>query len=56
MEYRRGAADEDYCYLTTRGRLSGEPREIEIWFALENSTLYILAGAWTDRRRPTLDD
>jgi hypothetical protein len=23
-------ADEDYCYLTTTGRVSGEPREIEV--------------------------
>jgi deazaflavin-dependent oxidoreductase (nitroreductase family) len=25
---------EQYCYLTTTGRVSGKPREIEIWFAL----------------------
>jgi deazaflavin-dependent oxidoreductase (nitroreductase family) len=37
-------ADEDYCYLTTTGRVSGEPREIEIWFGLEGSTLYMLSG------------
>jgi deazaflavin-dependent oxidoreductase (nitroreductase family) len=37
-------ADEDYCYLTTTGRVSGKPHEIEIWFALEGNTLYILAG------------
>ena len=34
----------DYCYLTTTGRRSGEPREIEIWFALRGSTLYLIAG------------
>jgi deazaflavin-dependent oxidoreductase (nitroreductase family) len=34
----------DYCYLTTTGRVSGEPREIEIWFALRGSTLYLIAG------------
>ena len=44
MDFRPGAADEDYCYMTTRGRTSGEPREIEIWFALENGTLYMLSG------------
>jgi hypothetical protein len=32
-------ADEDYCYLTTIGRVSGEPREIEIWFGLDGRTL-----------------
>jgi deazaflavin-dependent oxidoreductase (nitroreductase family) len=36
--------DEDYCYLTTTGRVSGLPREIEIWFGLEASTLYVLSG------------
>jgi deazaflavin-dependent oxidoreductase (nitroreductase family) len=39
-----GLADEDYCYLTTTGRISGEPREIEIWFGLAGSTLYMLSG------------
>ena len=37
------AADQ-YCYLTTRGRVSGKPREIEIWFALIGRTVYLLAG------------
>jgi deazaflavin-dependent oxidoreductase (nitroreductase family) len=37
-------ADEDYCYLTTTGRVSGKPREIEIWFALEGGSLYMLSG------------
>jgi deazaflavin-dependent oxidoreductase (nitroreductase family) len=39
-----GLADEDYCYLTTVGRVSGEPREIEIWFGLDGTTLYMLSG------------
>jgi deazaflavin-dependent oxidoreductase (nitroreductase family) len=37
-------AAEQYCYLTTTGRRSGEPREIEIWFGLESTTLYMLSG------------
>src|SRR5256714_6599280 len=37
-------AGESYCYLTTTGRVSGEPREIEIWFGLSGSTLYMLSG------------
>jgi len=37
-------AGESYCYLTTTGRVSGEPREIEIWFGLDGSTLYMLSG------------
>ncbi len=37
-------ADEDYCYLTTTGRTTGRPHEIEIWFASEGATLYLLSG------------
>jgi deazaflavin-dependent oxidoreductase (nitroreductase family) len=37
-------ADDDFCYLTTRGRVSGRPHTIEIWFALDERTLYMLAG------------
>jgi len=37
-------ADEDFCYLTTVGRVSGRPHEIEIWFAIENNSLYMLSG------------
>ena len=37
-------AAEQYCYLTTTGRTSGEPREIELWFGLEGSTVYLLSG------------
>jgi deazaflavin-dependent oxidoreductase (nitroreductase family) len=38
-------ADDDYCYLVTRGRVSGAPHEVEIWFALDGVTLFLLAGA-----------
>lgn len=38
-------ADDDFCYLTTTGRVSGRPHEIEIWFAVSDSTLYLLSGA-----------
>ncbi len=37
-------ADEDFCYLTTIGRISGHPHTIEIWFALNEQTLYLLSG------------
>jgi deazaflavin-dependent oxidoreductase (nitroreductase family) len=39
-------ANEDFCYLTTVGRVTGRPHEIEIWFSLvpETRTLYMLAG------------
>jgi deazaflavin-dependent oxidoreductase (nitroreductase family) len=42
MFERLGA--EDFCYLTTTGRASGNPPEIEIWFALRDGTLYLLSG------------
>lgn len=37
-------ADADFCYLTTTGRRSGRPHTIEIWFAIQGSTLYMLSG------------
>jgi deazaflavin-dependent oxidoreductase (nitroreductase family) len=40
----RALAGEDFCYLTTTGRVTGRPHEIEIWFALDGATLYMLSG------------
>ena len=39
-------AGEHFCYLTTTGRVTGRPHEIEIWFTLvpETRTLYMLSG------------
>jgi deazaflavin-dependent oxidoreductase (nitroreductase family) len=37
-------AGEDFCYLTTTGRVSGRPHTIEIWFALDGHVLYMLSG------------
>ena len=37
-------ADEQYCYLTTTGRVTGRPHRIEIWFGLDGDTLYMLSG------------
>ncbi len=37
-------AAEPYCYLTTTGRVTGRPHEIEIWFAIEGSTAYLMNG------------
>jgi deazaflavin-dependent oxidoreductase (nitroreductase family) len=36
--------DVPYCYLTTRGRVTGRPHRIEIWFALDGATVYLLSG------------
>jgi deazaflavin-dependent oxidoreductase (nitroreductase family) len=44
MAFGADAPEQDYCYLTTTGRVSGQPREIEIWFGLEGETLYMLSG------------
>ena len=37
-------AGEEYCYVTTTGRVSGRPHEIEIWFGLSGHSLYLLSG------------
>lgn len=37
-------ASLDFAYLTTTGRHSGRPHEIEIWFALSGGTAYLLSG------------
>jgi deazaflavin-dependent oxidoreductase (nitroreductase family) len=34
---------EEYLYLTTIGRVSGKPREIEIWFVESGGKFYVLA-------------
>jgi deazaflavin-dependent oxidoreductase (nitroreductase family) len=40
----RALAGEDFCYLTTTGRVTGRPHTIEIWFSLDGQTLYMLSG------------
>jgi len=37
-------AGEPFCYVTTTGRSTGRPHTIEIWFAIEGRTLYMLSG------------
>jgi len=39
---------EEYCYLTTIGRVSGKPHEIEIWFGVLDGKLYLLSGGSGD--------
>ena len=36
--------DVEFCYLTTTGRVSGRPHEIEIWFGVDGQTIYMLSG------------
>jgi deazaflavin-dependent oxidoreductase (nitroreductase family) len=40
-------AAEDFCYLTTIGRVTARPHTIEIWFALDSNSLYMLSGSHT---------
>ena len=40
-------ADDDFCYLTTTGRVTGQPHTIEIWFAVGGRTLYMLSDSHT---------
>ena len=37
-------AGEDFAYLTTIGRRSGQPHRIEIWFAVDAGDLFLLSG------------
>jgi deazaflavin-dependent oxidoreductase (nitroreductase family) len=51
-------AAEPFCYLTTWGRVTRRPHRIEIWFALEGDTLYLLSGGrersdWVKNLRKT---
>jgi deazaflavin-dependent oxidoreductase (nitroreductase family) len=42
--YLKDVIGEAYCYLTTTGRVSGRLHEIEIWFGINHTTLYLLSG------------
>lgn len=37
------AGDAEFLYLTTTGRRSGQPREIEIWFTRHEGRYYLIA-------------
>ncbi len=38
------SSDEPFAYLTTIGRRTGRPHRIEIWFAVQEGRMYLLAG------------
>jgi deazaflavin-dependent oxidoreductase (nitroreductase family) len=38
-------ATTEFCYLTTRGRRSGEPHRIEIWFVAHDDGAYLLSDS-----------
>lgn len=52
VEERVGA--EQNCYLTTTGHRTGQPHEIEIWFAAAGDTIYLMNGG--TRRPPGSSD
>jgi deazaflavin-dependent oxidoreductase (nitroreductase family) len=40
-----GWADAEFYYVTTRGRRTGRPHEIEIWCVALGEALYLMAGS-----------
>ena len=48
MANRKEPSPLEYLYLTTIGRITGQPREIEIWFVESKGKLYILAEQFHD--------
>ena len=38
---------EEFCYLTTIGRVTGNPHEIEIWFGIQGNSVYLMSGGGT---------
>jgi len=51
----RALDNEQFCYLTTTGRVTGRPHEIEIWFSLDGNILYKLSDSdrsdWVENLR-----
>jgi deazaflavin-dependent oxidoreductase (nitroreductase family) len=43
MAKRAAPRTTQYLYLTTTGRRSGQPRQIEIWFTRHGSRYYVIA-------------
>jgi deazaflavin-dependent oxidoreductase (nitroreductase family) len=39
-----GYAGDEFAYLTTTGRRTGNPHTIEIWFAVDRGVVYMMAG------------
>jgi deazaflavin-dependent oxidoreductase (nitroreductase family) len=47
-EALKNLAGEDFCYLTTTGRVTGNPHEIEIWFGTRGDSIYLMSGGGRD--------
>lgn len=43
-EHLEAHAADGVCHLQTKGRVSGRPRTIEIWFAVAGTRVYLLSG------------
>ena len=49
--------DEKYIYLTTRGRKTGNPHTVELWFAIVGKKIFLShEGAYTDWMKNILED
>ena len=44
MSWLAAYAEVENCYLTTKGRRTGNPHEVEIWFGVVGDTLYLISG------------
>ena len=56
MDFSR-VADEKYIFLTTRGRKTGNPHTVELWFAIAEMEIYLShEGAYTDWMKNILED
>lgn len=44
MSWLSNYTDVENCYVTTIGRHSGKPHEVEIWFGVVDDTLYLISG------------
>lgn len=50
-------ADEKYIHLTTKGRKTGKPHTVELWFAVAGKKVYLShEGAYTDYMKNILKD
>ena len=52
-----GVAGEKYIYLTTRGRKTGKPHTVELWFAVAEKKVYLShEGTYTDWMKNILEN
>ena len=47
MALAQDLQDEDFAYLTTRGRRTGQAHTIEIWFVAVGTSIWMIAGGGT---------